>query len=307
MFEISKGQLSPSLYDTITVGGVAFDLTDAAVTFSMRLPWTSTLTVDHADSTVVTANAGKVRYDWDTGQTAVAGLYNYWWTVTPTGGNAQDTPEGTLRVVDHAPNSDLITVNDVLTTSQVPAALQPDPTPLIQAYISLASERIQSEFGHFRPYEVAATKRLLDRKNRVRFFPYFLESATSVVLSPESFVRTLDPTVPDYFLEPQVTLEGCYTSLRVSPWVPQVSPTSMRFGYPYVDITGNWGYQEVPAAVQLGALIAVRSWMLRDATTYGEVIQYSDPGVLPRPNGTYALPHAAREHLSLFVPLIGVA
>lgn len=307
MFEIFEGQRAPSLQDTIKVAGTPFDLSTSTVTFSMRLPWESTLTIDHQPAVVVNGPAGSVRYDWGSGDTATAGDFLYWWTVTPSGGFAQDTPEGRLSVLAHTPSNDLITVDDVLTGSQIPAALQPDPSALIQFYITLASNRVMSEYGHIRPYEVNVTKRLVVRKTRVRTFPYFLVRATDVLLHPESFMRTLDPTIPDYFLTPQVTLEGCYTQLRISPWIPIVSPTSMRFGYALCDITGDWGYQIVPDAVRLGVLVAVRSWMLRDAAAYGDVVQMQDPSVLPRPAGTYALPMAAREHLSLFAQTAHVA
>lgn len=309
MFEIFEGQLLPDIADTITVGGAAFDLSSPGVTgvaFSMRRPWVSALSVDHQAATIVDAATGSVQYTWQTGNTTTPGDYLYWWTVTMQSGRTQDTPEGSLRVLAHSPSNDLITADDVILSSQVPAALQPDPSPVIEFYIALASNRIMSEYGHFRPYETDVTKRFTVRRNRVRFFPYFLESASEVVLSPESWMRTLDGTVPDYQLEPFVTLEGCYTGMRTSPWIPHVSPTQMRFGRALIDVTGDWGYQIVPDAVRLGTLVAVRSWMLRDAATYGETVQASNPGVLPRPAGTYALPMASREHLSLFAQTAGV-
>jgi hypothetical protein len=306
MFEIFQTQVQPSIADKITVGGVPFDLTPASgVRFSMRRPWDSVLTVNQQPAVVVDAVSGSVRYDWQTGDTAASGDYLYWWTVELPGGN-QDTPEGALKVLAHSPSTDLIVVDDVLLAGQVPAALQPDPSPLIDLYIGLASNRIMSEYGHFRPYEVGATKRFTVRKHRVRLIPYFLQSASHVVLSPESFSLVLDPTVPDYFLDPFVTVEGCYTGMRTSPWIPHVSPTSMRFGTPLIDVTGDWGYQVVPDAVRMGTLVTVRSWMLRDAATYSTVVQMTDPSVLPRPSGTYAIPLAAREHLSLFSETSGV-
>lgn len=306
MFEIFEGQVLPSITDSITVGGAPFDLSTAtSVTFSARKPWLSTLTVDHASATIVDAPNGKVNYAWHAGDTSDPGDYLYWWTVT-LAGNQQDTPEGAMRVLAHSPSTDLITVDDVLLSSQIPAALQPDPSPLIDMYIGLASNRIMSEYGHFRPYETAATKRFTVRKHRVRLVPYFLVRATSVVLSPESFSLVLNPSVPDYFLDPFVTVEGCYTGMRTSPWIPHVSPTSMRFGTPLIDITGDWGYQVVPDAVRMGTLVTVRSWMLRDAATYSNTVQMTDPSVLPRPSGTYAIPLAAREHLSLFAETSGV-
>lgn len=306
MFEIFEGQLLPAIADQITVGGQAFDLTAAsAVQFSMRRPWLSTPAVDHQAANIVNAAQGRVDYAWQAGNTAESGDWLYWWTVVTPAGN-QDTPEGNLRVLAHSPSTDLITVDDVLLSSSIPSALQPDPSPLIEMYIGLASNRIMSEYGHFRPYEAAVTKRFTVRRNRARLFPYYLTDATDVVLSPESFVRTLDPDNPDYFLEPQITLEGCYTSLRVSPWIPQVSPVQMRFGRALLDITGDWGYQIVPDAVRMGALVTVRSWMLRDAAQYAQTTQATDPSILPRPSGTYGVPLAAREHLSLFAQTANV-
>jgi hypothetical protein len=306
MFEVFEGQLLPAIADKITVGGVPFDLTGAtSVKFSMRRPWSATLTVDHQDSNIVDAPTGSVEYIWQAGDTDEPGDFLYWWTVNYTAG-PQDTPEGSLKVLAHSPSTDLITVDDVLLAGQVPAALQPDPSPLIDMYIGLASNRIMSEYGHFRPYEVAATKRFTVRKHRVRFVPYWLNRATKVVLSPESFSLELQGSVPDYFLDPFVTVEGCYSGMRTSPWIPHVSPTSMRFGTPLIDVTGDWGYQVVPDAVRMGTLVTVRSWMLRDAATYGEVVAQHDPGVLPRPSGTYGIPHAACEHLSLFAETAGV-
>lgn len=305
-FEIFQGQRLPALTDTFRSAGAAADLTSAsAVTFSMREAWSSTLVVDHQPATIVNAATGSVKYAWGASDTATAGDYEYWWTAT-FAGLAQDTPEQRLTVLAHSPDTDLIDVDDVMLAGQIPAALQPDPSELIGFYISLASNRIMSEYGHFRPFETGTTKRFTVRRNRVRLFPYFLTSASSVVLSPESYQRTLDPTVPDYQLEPYVTLEGCYTGMRTSPWIPHVSPTQMRFGRVLIDITGNWGYQQVPDAVKLGTLVAVRSWMLRDAASYAEVVPMTDPSILPRPAGTYALPMAAREHLSLFSQTAGV-
>ena len=306
MFEIFEGQVLPSIADTITVGGSVLNLTGAtAVKFSMRRPWSSMLDVDHADANIVDATTGKVQYNWQAGNTDDPGDWLYWWTIVYPAGS-QDTPEGNLRVLAHSPSTDLITVDDVILSSQIPAALQPDPAPLIDLYIGLASNRIMSEFGHFRPFETGVTKRFTVRRNRVWLFPYFLKDATHVQLSPESYQRDLDPNTPDYFLEPFVTLEGCYTSLRTSPWIPHVSPTQMRFGRALIDVTGDWGYEIVPDAVRMGTLVTVRSWMLRDSVTYGQTVQSYDPGTLPRPAGTYGLPKAACEHLSLFAQTAGV-
>ena len=72
--ELFKGNTSPSLTDTIRVDGAPFDLTDCTVKFQMKLIGASSLTVDTA-ATIVDAEAGEVRYDWQAADVDTAGSF----------------------------------------------------------------------------------------------------------------------------------------------------------------------------------------------------------------------------------------
>lgn len=304
MLTVYEGQISPSVFDTIEVDGAAFDLTGSTVAFQMRAAESGTLVVNAA-AVVVTPAAGTVRYDWNTGDTATAGSYYAWWQVTLSNGKTQDTPEFAVEVKAHAPVETvaLCTVDDIRMAMQLPdSATTLDDN--IGMYIELASARIQDEYGHFQPYETGVTKRFRVRPRgvipRARFFPHFCTSITGVTLSPEDQDWVLNATTPDWIGEPYETLNGAYTSIRLSPFYPYVSKTQIRFLDVLVDVTGNWGFQNVPAAVKWATIVTVRSWLRRDLSSYANQGGYGVSDLQPIPEGTYSIPYAAHEHLSLY-------
>lgn len=98
-----KGDLLPSVTDTIRVGSAAYNLTGSTVRFRMRPSQDSTLKVDSA-ATIVAAASGTVSYDWAAGDVNTPGEYRSWWEVT-TGGKTFSTPERIVIIDEHSDGS----------------------------------------------------------------------------------------------------------------------------------------------------------------------------------------------------------
>src|SRR4051794_34768096 len=113
--EIFKGNLSPSISDTIEIDGVAQDLTGCSVKFCARKHDSSTLKINATATIVAPATGGKVRYDPAGTDTDTPYEYRAWWQITLASGKVQDTPEFVLLVLDHAPPAtvELGSVDDV--------------------------------------------------------------------------------------------------------------------------------------------------------------------------------------------------
>lgn len=95
------GNRSPSLTDTITVNGVAFDLTGSTVKLQMRQANSATLKVD-ATATIVNAASGQVQYNWAALDVDTQGEYAAWWRVTLPSTLVQDSPEFEVSIKAHA-------------------------------------------------------------------------------------------------------------------------------------------------------------------------------------------------------------
>ena len=175
--------------------------------------------------------------------------------------------------------------------------------------INEASELIIKETSRqFAPVQTATTYRfIVSNKGRVVFTPYDLQSATSVVLHPES-TSPLTVSSDDYQLEPFTNSEGVYTALRISPWIPRVSLRQLKFGNAWCDVTGTWGFASVPEPVKRACVIAVRTWLRKDARAAAGSIggqYYSGQELAPELPSTYALPAASRKLLARYQRTIG--
>lgn len=71
--------------------GDSVDITGAAVRFHMRRTGVATTTID-ASATIVTAETGIVRYDWQSGDTASVGSYQVEFEVTYIDGAIETFP-----------------------------------------------------------------------------------------------------------------------------------------------------------------------------------------------------------------------
>jgi hypothetical protein len=90
IFTLKTGDTSPSLLYALLPATI--DLTGATVRFSLRNRDTGAVIVNRAAALVVTATPPVVRYDWQPGNTDVAGNFDGEFEVTYAGGAIETFP-----------------------------------------------------------------------------------------------------------------------------------------------------------------------------------------------------------------------
>ena len=99
-FTIKSNDTSPQLAAILQDGsGNAIDLTAATVKFHMKRIGASSATVD-ADATIVSADAGSVKYVWSGTDTSAAGTYQAEFEVTYTNGAIETFPNDSTIAVE---------------------------------------------------------------------------------------------------------------------------------------------------------------------------------------------------------------
>jgi hypothetical protein len=303
-----KGNRSPSLSDTIKVGGVPFDLTGATVKLRMRLETSSTLKID-ATAVVTDAPNGKVRYDWASADVDTAGEYVAWWFVTLSNGKTQDSDEFQVEIRDHSLASGaLCSLADVRMLLELPAN-ERTRDELILDSIDEVSDQIVGDFEReFAPQTNATTRRFRVTRLTVDLTPYDLRAATSLSLHPETTSPTaLSSANGDYRLNPEQPTEGVYTTITISSKIAATvynSDTLRWYGYALLDVAGDWGFPSVPKIVRRAASDTVASWLRRDIPALG--LDVSELTSLPpEVAATLDVPLAVRRRLNRFRRNVG--
>lgn len=92
-FHIRAGDRRPSIRAALTdATGAPINVTSETVTFTMLNADTLASMVNAASAVKVDALAGLVEYQWQDGDTELAGLYLAHWTLTDTNGRAMRVP-----------------------------------------------------------------------------------------------------------------------------------------------------------------------------------------------------------------------
>lgn len=300
---IAKDTRSPSLTDTLTVDGVAFDLTGSTVKFKMRAVGSATLKVDTAAVVVTPDTAGTVRYDWAAADVDTAGDYLGWWQVTLPGGKTQDHPEFAIEIQAHAMATGLLAeVADVKAEMEDDTARASDV--LIQRLLEAASQAIR----RFPPcagreFTVLGTN---PQTRDIDVDPWAcsartvgipigdLASAPTAVVVQDAYGATVSTltVATDIVLLPLVR----------EPWEPitrlRLRPTVAALSDSYrLVVTGTWGFPAIPEDVRHACVLTVRAWMRSDAQGIADFDGgFGRPVSVPPPGG-WMLPMAAKQIL----------
>lgn len=299
---IFKTNRSPSLTDTLTVDGVAFNLTDCTVKLKMRAVGSATLKVDTA-AAIVSAAAGTVRYDWAAADVDTAGDYIAWWQVTLPSAKTQDHPDFLIDIQEHAqPTGHLCEVSDVRLVLDKPGEDRAQDT-VIEWFIKGASDLIHLWTGReFVATDTQPATRLFEVNGfcSSREVPIGdLSAVPTAVLIVDAYGDTVSTltVATDVVLMPLVRRSWQpITSLKLRPDVVAISSDYL------LSVTGTFGWPAIPANVRQACAQMVAIYMRRDVQAFSTTFNLDEARV-ERPE---AIPSAIRAMLGLqTMPLVG--
>lgn len=258
------GNRDPSIAETLTIAGVAKDLTDCTVRFKMREAQSSVLVVDQA-ATIVTPLAGQVRYDWLAADVDTAGTYLVWWEVTTTAsGKTQDMGEALIQILPHSDGTNnYVGLEEFKTTLEMAAETFADAD--ITVALAAASRGVDKICGRRFYPDADATQ--------VRYYspmrPDYLQvddiiTITSLKTDPGgdgTFEETWTLNT-DYTRQPlNAAADGePWTCLRAHPLGSFYFPTA----YPRtVELTGKFGWATIPPAIKQGTTLGAHRLLKR--------------------------------------------
>jgi hypothetical protein len=256
------GNRDPSIEETITIGGVAVNLSGKTVRFKMRAVGSSALKVDSAVSNSPGID-GVVRYDWLTADVDTAGNYLIWWEVD-TAGEKQDMAEALIEILAHAPvTADYIELEEFKATITMGGETYADLD--IKNAITSASRWVDEETSRRFYPDADATQ--------VRYYTPWRED----VLMVDDIITITSLKTDDggdgtfentWTLNTDYTREPLNASADSEPWtLLRRHPTGSFYfptSYPRtVELTGKFGWNSPPAAIKTATTIQAHRLLKR--------------------------------------------
>jgi hypothetical protein len=251
MITVFLNNLSPSLVDTITSGGVPVDLTGATVRFRMRDEASTTVKTDAA-ATITNATGGQVRYDWAAPDVDTAGDYVAWWQITFPSAKTQDTPNFIVHVEDHTAPAETtlyVEAEELKSTLGISGMTFADED--IQDAIGAASRAIDGFTGRRFYKDAAATTTRTYMSDR---FPLLIDDLVTLGTGGVTVNGTPWAQGTDYMLSPYNAATDGRPYDTITRVVPSVALQSW-YGTPSwpvvatVTVQGQWGWPSIPQPV----------------------------------------------------------
>lgn len=185
-------------------------------------------------------------------------------------------------------SSDLITLDDARAYLQKQSG-QSAADEVLSDLVSRASRVIQRHIELEVAPATTSTARTFDwdGSQRVSLAPYVARTVTAVTLDPNDSSSAL--TSGDWRLMPNPARDGVYYTLHLDYTVLVASVS--YFPQRQIEITGTWGFSDVPEEIKQAACITVTDWYRGRVAGYSS--GYQDAGEAAASRGPEALPLAA--------------
>lgn len=266
------GDRNPSITETVTIDGVAQDLTaSTARKFKMRAVGESTLKVN-ANATAVTPPGvdGELRYDWAAADVDTAGTYLVWWEITISS-KVQAVGEALIQIRAHTDSGNYIELEEFKASANLSAVTFADVD--ITRAIGSASAAV----------EAYKDTRFYPTPNETR---YYTADASASCLRVHDLTDVGTLTVDtdgngsydtawtegtDYVLSPAnaVTDGYPYNEIELLTAAGRTFPRHQRA----VKIVGTFGWATTPIQVEQAVIILANRYLKRTRETPYGIVQ----------------------------------